>query len=112
MSTYRGVNAHLASRLNSVLNVKAVVGTLNQEKALEGAFSMIVQLHRLIVCSTNLKMFTGILTQPTGDGFLLAALVPGGQLRVEEEHRLRVEQTRPVQRARVRGGGGHSSDMQ
>ena len=60
----------------------------------------------------HLKMFTGILTQPTGDGFLLAALVPGGQLRVEEEDGLRVEQTRPVQRAGVRGGGGHSSDMQ
>ena len=38
MSTYRGVNACLAQCLNSVLNVKAVVG----------AFSVIVQLHRLI----------------------------------------------------------------
>ena len=34
--------------LNSVLNVKAVVATFNQEKALVGAFSVIVQLHRLI----------------------------------------------------------------
>ena len=41
----------------------------------------------------------------TGDGFLLAALVPGGQLRVEPEDGLRVEQTRPVQRAGVRRGG-------
>ena len=28
---------------NSVLNVKALVATLNQEKALEGAFSVIVK---------------------------------------------------------------------
>ena len=32
----------------SVLNVKAVVGAFNQEKALVGAFFVIVQLHRLI----------------------------------------------------------------
>ena len=29
--------------------MKALVGTFNQQKALEGAFSVIVQLHRLIV---------------------------------------------------------------
>ena len=29
--------------LNSVLNVKALVGAFNQEKALVGAFSVIVQ---------------------------------------------------------------------
>ena len=33
---------------HSVLNVKALVGAYNQEKALVGAFSVIVQLHRLI----------------------------------------------------------------
>ena len=33
---------------HSVLNVKALVGAFNQEKALVGAFSVIVQLHRLI----------------------------------------------------------------
>ena len=33
--------------------MKAVVVTFNQEKALVGAFSVIVQLHRLIVYSTN-----------------------------------------------------------
>ena len=38
----------LNGRLNSVLNVKAVVAAFNQEKALVGAFSVIVQLHRLI----------------------------------------------------------------
>ena len=43
-----GVNARLAQCLNSVLNVKALVGTFNQEKALVGAFSVIVQLHRLL----------------------------------------------------------------
>ena len=30
------------------LNVKALIGAFNQEKALVGAFSVIVQLHRLI----------------------------------------------------------------
>ena len=38
MSTYRRVNACLGQCLNSVLNVKALVGTFNQEKALVGAF--------------------------------------------------------------------------
>ena len=33
--------------------MKAVVAAFNQEKALVGAFSMIVQLHQLIVYSTN-----------------------------------------------------------
>ena len=33
----------LAKCLNSVLNVKAVVGAFNQEKALEEAFSVIVK---------------------------------------------------------------------
>lgn len=48
---------------------------------------------------------------PSGDGFLLAALVPGGQLRVEPEDGLRVEQTRPVQRAGVgRGGRGNTEE--
>ena len=44
MSTYPGVNAHLAKCLNSVLNVKALVGALNQQKALVGAFSVITNL--------------------------------------------------------------------
>ena len=43
-----GLKARLALCLNSVLNVKAVVASFNQEKALVGAFSVIVQLHRLI----------------------------------------------------------------
>ena len=34
---------------HSVLNVKAVVGAFNQEKALVGAFSVIVQLHQVEV---------------------------------------------------------------
>ena len=37
------VAARLALCLNSVLNVKALVGTFNQEKALVGAFSVIVK---------------------------------------------------------------------
>ena len=39
--------------LKSVLNVKEVVAAFNQEKALVGAFSVIIQLHRLIVYSTR-----------------------------------------------------------
>ena len=35
----------LAKCLDSALNVKAVVAAFNQEKALVGAFSVIVQLH-------------------------------------------------------------------
>ena len=35
------------SVLNSVLNVKALIGAFNQETALVGAFSVNVQLHRL-----------------------------------------------------------------
>ena len=34
--------------INSVFNVKALVGAFNQEKAIVGAFSVIVQLLRLI----------------------------------------------------------------
>ena len=43
MSTYSGVKAHLAKCLNSVLNVKALVGAFNQEKVLVGAFFMIAK---------------------------------------------------------------------
>ena len=35
--------------------MKALVGAFNQEKALVGAFSVIVQLHRLPVCGTNVE---------------------------------------------------------
>ena len=44
MSTYRGVNAHLAKCLNIVLNMKVPVGASNQEMALLGAFSVITDL--------------------------------------------------------------------
>ena len=44
--TYCGVKARVAYCLNSVLNVKALIGAFNQEKALVGAFSVIVQFHR------------------------------------------------------------------
>ena len=47
MSQFQGylllVNTHLAWCLNSVLNVKALVGIFIQEKALVGAFSVIVK---------------------------------------------------------------------
>ena len=38
--------------------MKAVAGAFNQEKALVGAFSVIVKLHRLIVYSTSLECMT------------------------------------------------------
>ena len=62
----RGVNACLAQCLNSVLNVKVVVATFNQETSLVGAFSVIVQLHLLIVsfslCQRNVNMTHNMLT--------------------------------------------------
>ena len=39
----------LTNHNHRFLNVEAVVGSFNQEKVLLGAFSVIVQLHRLIV---------------------------------------------------------------
>ena len=50
MSTYRGVYT----------NVKAVVAAFNQEKALVGAFSVIVQICRLIVSSSTSELPTPI----------------------------------------------------
>ena len=44
--------------LNSVLNVKALAGTFNQEKALVGAFSLIVKL-RVIFGNLRLKLYRG-----------------------------------------------------
>ena len=41
---YQRYNAFLAQCLNSILNVKTLVGTFNQEKALSGTLSMIVTL--------------------------------------------------------------------
>ena len=43
MSTSNGVYACLAKCLNNVLNVKVLVGAFKQEKALVGAFSVIVK---------------------------------------------------------------------
>ena len=42
--SYRGVSTRLAKCLNSVLNVKALVAAFNQERALIGAFFMIMNL--------------------------------------------------------------------
>ena len=38
--------------------MKVVVTAFNQEKTLVGAFSVIVQLHRIIVYSTNEEQWT------------------------------------------------------
>ena len=56
MSTYHGVKVFLTLCLNSVLNVKALVGAFNQERALVGAFSVIVKTE----CETN--SFTALVT--------------------------------------------------
>ena len=40
-------------------NVEVLEGAFNQEKALEGAFFLIVQLNRLIVCSTTQDQESG-----------------------------------------------------
>ena len=63
--------------------MKAVVATFNQEKALEGAFSVIVQLRRLIVCSTTTTFTQGEL----GDCWLLAAMA---NLTMDKRVRARV----------------------
>ena len=46
---------HLAQCLNSVLNVKALVGAFNQEEALVGAVSVIVKLC-IIFAKVRLKL--------------------------------------------------------
>ena len=50
-----GVNARLAECLNSVLNVEALLGVFNQEKALVDAFLVIVNL-RVIFVKVRLKL--------------------------------------------------------
>ena len=62
--------------------MKVLVGAFNQERALDGAFSVIVQLRRLIICSTNSDVpcvgalagpgrgVPGVLGDPGGGGCL------------------------------------------
>ena len=47
--------------------MKAVVAAFNQEKALVGAFAVIVQLHRLIVYTAQLRTDRGQPWQPGRD---------------------------------------------
>ena len=54
MSTYRGVNACLALCLNSALNVKALVGAFNQEKALVGVIDREIFADLFLSSSTHL----------------------------------------------------------
>ena len=63
--------------------MKAVVAVFNQEKALVGAFSVIVHLRRLIVCSTTTTFTQGEL----GDCWLLAAMA---NLTMDKRVRARV----------------------
>ena len=53
-----------ASQFHVCLLLGTVVATFNQEKALEGASSVIVQFRRWIVCSTSL----GLTVQVIGAG--------------------------------------------
>ena len=53
MTIASGTQFHVYLPWGRVSSVKAVVATFNQEKALVGASSVIVQLHRLIVYSTT-----------------------------------------------------------
>ena len=62
------------SGLNRVLYVKALVGTFNQEKALVRAFSVIVQLRRLIVYSTTLQSLLASGSWPSLTAAVLAYL--------------------------------------
>ena len=48
--------------------MKALVGAFNQEKALLGAFFVIVQLRRLIVCSTSAVCCVSELRRPWAVG--------------------------------------------
>ena len=73
------------------LNVKAVVAALNQEKALVEAFSVIVQLDRLIVYSTSqncpsLHLWAG--TKTTTSGLLMKVTDFLMELEEEVESRL------------------------
>ena len=54
---YPWVNICLAEYLNSVLNVKALVDTFNQERALVGALSVIVKSSR--ICLPFVSSSTG-----------------------------------------------------
>ena len=66
LPTYRNtawVKAHCLI-LNSVLNVKALVGNFNWEKALEGAFAVIVKSSRTFVSSCNNFIVLWIFPRP------------------------------------------------
>ena len=61
--------------------MKALVGAFNQEKALVGAFSVIVQLHRLIVYSTSCDLWAQVRGQQgpgRGQAWAAASDLPGG----------------------------------
>ena len=59
------------------MNVKAVVAAFNQEKALEGTFSVIVQLHRLIVYTapSNTAIYFVILAATNSQANILSSVV-------------------------------------
>ena len=56
---------------DSVSNVKALVGTLNQEKALIGAFSVIAKSWRIFV-NLRLKLYLSLAPPPAGPRLTLA----------------------------------------
>ena len=90
--------------------MKAVVGAFNQKKALVGAFSVIVQLHRLSVYSSSLDLLAGCDEESVpvggvldddqgvaGDGYECLQLGVVGAV---------LHHHRPGQRAPQRGVGG------
>ena len=81
----RGVNVRLAQCLNSVLDVKALVGAFNQEKALVGAFSVITNL--------RMELFEALVTRVVWSDLLPVCLAVLAQLpEVSPQHQRRLDQ--------------------
>ena len=97
--------AKILQSRSSVLNVKALVGTLNQEKALVGAFSVIVKL-RILFGDLRFKLYPGHLPLPRRLGAAAGRprlpLLPLQRVRESHEERRRC----PLQLPRRRLGRG------
>ena len=87
MFTYLGVKTRLAESLNSVLNVKALVGAFNLEEALVGASLWLWKpiVNWWIVCSTNVdtaQLWTGFWGEGQADGSREREAQYKGELRI------------------------------
>ena len=85
--------------------MEVVVAAFNQEKALVGVFSVIVQLCRLIVNSSSLHLSQVFLVSTKN---VLRSVILGVQVAVPGA-RLLLLPTRTKGRARSHGGAGHYS---